>query len=183
MKLCELAEASIRLLKKHGKQGIRSDEIADILRVPRRRVYDVIAVLKALGMVSTKRRIDGTTVTWNDPLERLVPKAEYDGVLNRLKTAEAARADLQVENAELKEMVRQLRSTIRDESLPTELHEKVHYNTSCLSVKCVGCGGFKRVTNAGIEVIIESNRPGLVVDPTPPPSDEDQAIMKLVRQL
>ncbi len=183
MKLCEMAEESIRLLKESGKAGIRSDMIADILKVPRRRVYDVIAVLKALGLVTTTRRINGTTVTWNDPFERIVPRTEHESVVSRLRAVEAARAELQVENAALKEKVRQLEAKCRSSMTSTEAYTKVHFNTSYLRVKCAGCGGFKNVKNAGLEVIIESNNRGMIVDPTPVEVDETKTLLEIIHRL
>ncbi|TFF91064.1 hypothetical protein EU545_05835, partial [Candidatus Thorarchaeota archaeon] len=72
MKLVTLAREAVKILRESGNEGIRSDEIAEMLDVPKRRIYDVVAVLRALRTVSTKRKFDGTTITWIDPLEDYV---------------------------------------------------------------------------------------------------------------
>ena len=76
MKLVELARNSVAILQERGEEGIRSDELAEILGVPKRRVYDVVAVLKSLEQVETRRRFNGTTVTWIDKSKDFVPKTK-----------------------------------------------------------------------------------------------------------
>ena len=74
MKLVDLAVEAIRVLKERGESGIRSDILAEILDTPKRRVYDVIAVLRAVGQVTTTRKFDGTIVTWIDRLQDVEKK-------------------------------------------------------------------------------------------------------------
>ncbi|MHA2100073.1 MAG: hypothetical protein ACW99A_15465 [Candidatus Kariarchaeaceae archaeon] len=64
MKLEELACEAIDLLKKSGETGITNAGLARSLKVPKRRIYDVIAILKAAKLITTFRNKEGTRVFW-----------------------------------------------------------------------------------------------------------------------
>ncbi len=178
VKLVELAKESIRLLKESGPEGIRSDILADMLETPKRRVYDVIAILNALDLVATKRRFDGTTVTWIDRTKDYIPKVDYEDMKSRLETEYNQRRDLQVQVAELKEQVRMARSKLRRELRTVETLTKAEFNTTYLTVRALSSNGFKKVKDSGMEVLIETHEPGMTVDPTAKKPDENEEIIK-----
>ncbi len=65
MKLEEIARKSIDIIKEHGSEGVTTSYLADILSVPKRRVYDVKAIMKAAGLINTHRDRNGTRLFWN----------------------------------------------------------------------------------------------------------------------
>ena len=95
LKLVELATLSIAILKRCGDEGIRSDLLAEELGVPKRRVYDVIAVLKSLNHVETKRRFNGTTVVWIDRTREFVSVTDYSDIKVQLNVERESRKNLQ----------------------------------------------------------------------------------------
>lgn len=178
MKLFDLAIESVRVLNERGESGIRSDILAEILNTPKRRVYDVIAVLKALGQVTTTRKFDGTIVTWIDTTKGFVPRVTYDDMKIQLDQESSERKMLQVQVVELKEQVRISKTKLRRETLPVETSDKTEFNTTQLRIRALSSNGVKRVEHSGIEVLIETHEPGLVVDPEEKKVDEQEAIIK-----
>ena len=183
MKLVELARRSVAILKECGDEGIRSDELADQLRVPKRRVYDVVAVLKSLEQVETHRRFNGTTVTWIDRSKEYVPKSEFLGMKARLDEESLARRDLQTQLAETKEQLRIARSKLRMDVQATTSEDKTEFNTTHLRIRALSSRGFKRVTDSGLEAIVEAYEPGIVVDPSTFEEDESAAILKNLQRI
>ncbi|MFW9908083.1 MAG: hypothetical protein ACFFEF_05870 [Candidatus Thorarchaeota archaeon] len=183
MKLVELARKSLSILKEIGEEGIRSDELADVLRVPKRRVYDVVAVLKALDHVDTKRRFNGTTVTWVDRSKEFVPKKEYDILKSRLEDESSARREIQTQLAEVKEQLRITRSKLRLDVQAVECAKKTEFNTTYLRIRALSGRGFKRVADSGHEAIVETYEPGLIVDPSEVEIDENESILKNIKSV
>ncbi|MHA1910699.1 MAG: hypothetical protein ACTSYA_03290 [Candidatus Kariarchaeaceae archaeon] len=64
-----IAERSISALKEYGAEGITSSVLAEELKIPRRRIYDIIAVLRAAGLIHTKRESKGTKIRWKASLK------------------------------------------------------------------------------------------------------------------
>ena len=178
MKLVDLAQESIRLLEECGTQGIRSDVLAEKLQSPKRRVYDIVAILKALGFVSTKRRSDGTTLAWVDPKAGLVERVQYEELKANLSDAIMTKNKLQDQVAELNERLRVARSKIRNETMTVEAVRKAEFDTTQLRVRPLSNMGFKRVTDSGMEVVIETHDPGMTVDPSVMGVDEAEAVIR-----
>ncbi len=183
MKLVELAKESIRLLKASGSEGVRSDILADMLNAPKRRVYDVIAILNALDLVATKRRFDGTTCTWIDRTKDYIPKADFADLKLRLETEHSQRRELQVQVAELKEQVRMTRSKLRRELRTVETLARTEFNTTHLTVRALSSNGFKKVKDSGMEVLIETHEPGMTVDPTVKTPDENEELIRNLQRI
>ena len=183
VKLVELAKESIRLLKASGSEGVRSDILADMLNAPKRRVYDVIAILNALDLVATKRRFDGTTCTWIDRTKDFIPKADYADLKLRLETEHSQRRELQVQVAELKEQVRMTRSKLRREVRTVETLARTEFNTTHLTVRALSSNGFKKVKDSGMEVLIETHEPGMTVDPTVKTPDENEELIRNLQRI
>ena len=69
MKLEEIARRSIEIIKEGGTDGVGTAELAERLNVPKRRVYDVKAIMKAAGLITTTRDKNGTKMFWNQTTE------------------------------------------------------------------------------------------------------------------
>ena len=182
VRLVELAEKSIELLKESEDAGIRSDVLAAELETPKRRVYDVIAVLKAVGLVKTQRRFDGTIVTWIDRSKDFVPIDTYTEVKSALKEENESRKELQVQVAELKEQLRMTKTKLRKEVHSIETANKTEFNTTQLRIRSLSSNGFKKVSDSGMEVIVETHEPGIIVDPTEKPTDEKDTLIRNIQR-
>ena len=183
MKLVDLAKESVRVLKECGDEGIRSDILAERLDTPKRRVYDIIAVLKALGQVSTTRKFDGTIVRWIDKSKDFVPRDYYSELKIQLDQESSERKHLQVQVAELKEQVRISKIKLRRESTAVEISDKTEFNTTQLRVRALSSNGIKSVKHSGVEVKIETHEAGMVVDPSEIEVDEKKALITKLQRL
>ena len=182
MKLVDLAKTAVSILQECGEKGIKSDELAEQLNTPKRRVYDVIAVLKALEQVSTKRRFDGTTITWIDQSRNLVSKTEHDEVVSKFEEADRERIDLQLQLVQLKEQLRIAKTKLRRDVKAVEAADRTEFDTTQLRVRALSHSGIKKVSQSGIDVVIESNEPGIVVDPTVVEPDENELLLRNLQQ-
>ncbi len=178
VKLVELAERAIGILQESGDKGIRTDELADRLDTPKRRVYDIVAILKALNQVTTKRKFDGTTVKWIDKSKDYIPRAEHEATLFKLEEVSTERKQLVVDVAELKEKLRTTKTKLRRDVQATESADKTEFNTSHLCVRALSSSGIKRVRNSGFEVIIETHEPGMLADPAEIEEDENEELLR-----
>jgi hypothetical protein len=183
VKLFNLAGEAIRLLKERGSEGIRSDELAEILGTPKRRIYDVIAILKALDGVNTVRRYNGTTIYWIDRFKDYVSRESYDDIKKQLESEQEIRKNLQVEAAELKESVRMLKSKLSRDVGAVEAVERTEFNTRQIKVRPLSRNGFKSVKDSGMEVVIETDEPGMIVDPTEEEHDETEDLLKNIQRI
>ena len=183
MKLVDLAKESVRVLKECGEEGIRSDILAERLNTPKRRVYDVIAVLRALKQVNTTRKFDGTIVKWVDKSKDFVQRDIYENLKSQLDQESSQRKDLQVQVAELKEQVRISKIKLRRESTAVETSNKTEFNTTQLRVRALSSNGIKSVKHSGVEVRIETHEAGMVVDPSEIKIDEKKALLTKLQRL
>ncbi|MBD3406398.1 MAG: hypothetical protein GF411_09830 [Candidatus Lokiarchaeota archaeon] len=183
VKLVDLAAEAVKVLKEYGEEGIRSDILAEQLRTPKRRVYDVLAVLRALKLVKTNRRFNGTTVTWVDPIKDFVQRNEYEDIKSQLDEERQSRKDLQVQVAELKEQIRITKSKLRRDTPSIEVSEKTEFNTTQLRIRSLSSSGFASVKDSGMEVYIETHEPGMVVDPTVSKKDEHEALLRSLQRI
>ena len=178
-----MAEKSVKILQECGEDGIKSDLLAERLDTPKRRVYDVIAVLKALDQVNTIRKFDGTTITWIDKSKDFVAKNIHDELRIQLAQESTERKDLQVQVAELKEQLRIARSKLRRDTQAVEMANKTEFNTTQLRVRALSSNGIKRVKHDGIEVLIITNEAGIVVDPSEIEIDENEDLIKNLQRI
>lgn len=183
MKLVDLAKESVRVLKESGEVGLRSDILAERLNTPKRRVYDIIAVLKALGQVSTTRKFDGTVVKWIDNAKDFVPVETYTTLKTQLEHESSERKNFQVQVAELKEQVRISKIKLRRESAAVEISDKTEFITTQLRVRALSSNGIKSVKHSGVEVRIETHEAGMVVDPSEVEVDEKMALITKLQRL
>ncbi|TFG33961.1 hypothetical protein EU527_05755 [Candidatus Thorarchaeota archaeon] len=183
MKLVELARESVKILKQSGEDGIKSDELALKLDTPKRRVYDVIAVLKALGHVRTNRKFDGTTVVWIDRSKDYVERFAFEDLKTELLRESEDRKEFQVQVAELKEQLRITRTKLRRDIQPIEMVNKTEFNTTQLRVRALSGNGIKKVEHSSIEVLIETHEAGIIVDPSIVEVDENEVLIKNLQKI
>jgi hypothetical protein len=182
LKLVELAKTAVRILKESGEDGIRSDVLAEQLKTPKRRIYDVIAVLKALGQVSTKRRFDGTTIAWIDQSKKYVSRNQHDEVVAKFVEADRERIDLQLQLVQLKEQLRITKTKLRRDVKAIEAEDMTEFDTTQLRVRALSHSGIKKVSQSGIDVVIEAHEPGIVVDPTEVEPDKNELLLRNLQQ-
>jgi hypothetical protein len=173
----------VRILKEAGEEGIKSDVLARQLNTPKRRVYDVIAVLKALDQVETSRKFDGTTIVWIDRSRDFVSKQLHEDLKLRLNQESDERKQFQVQVAELKEQLRITKSKLRRDVQAIEMANKTEFLTTQLRIRALSSNGIKRVEHSGIEVLIETHESGMVVDPSEVEVDENEALLKNLQRL
>jgi hypothetical protein len=183
LKLVELALESVKILREAGAEGIKSDILAQRLATPKRRVYDVIAVLKALGQVETSRKFDGTTIVWIDHSKDFVPKQSYEELRTNLVQESEERKQLQVQVAEIKEQLRITRSKLRRDVQAVEMANKTEFLTTQLRVRALSSNGIKKVEHSALEVLIETHESGMVVDPSEIAADENEALLKNLQRI
>ena len=183
MKLVELARKSIDLLKEKGEDGIRSDILADELGVAKRRVYDVIAILRAMERVDTDRRYNGTTVTWIDRSKNFVKKSDYNSIKAELEKERESRKKIQIELAEAKETLRRTKSRLRMDTKPVTAKGKTEFDTCQLRIRSLSGRGFKKVADSGVEAVIETYEPGMIVDPSEVERNRNEAILRNIQKL
>lgn len=183
MKLVNLAREALKILQNCGDEGIKSEDLAASLSSPKRRVYDIIAVLKALDQVDTVRKFDGTTVTWIDKSREQVPRTEFEQLRTQLSDESEERKALQVQVAELKEQLRIARTKLRRDVKTIETADKTEFATTQLRIRSLSGTGIKKVEHSGIEVLIETHEAGLVVDPAEVPADPNEDLLKNLQRL
>jgi hypothetical protein len=172
----------VRILREAGEEGIKSDILARLLSTPKRRVYDVIAVLKALDQVETTRKFDGTTIVWIDHTRDFVPKQIHEDLRLRLNQESDERKSFQVQVAELKEQLRITKTKLRRDIQAIEMANKTEFHTTQLRIRALSSNGIKRVEHSGIEVLIETHESGMVVDPSEVEVDENEALLKSLQR-
>jgi hypothetical protein len=128
--------------------------------------------------VKTQRRFDGTIVTWIDKSKDFVPIDIYTEVKSALKDENESRKELQVQVAELKEQLRMTKTKLRKEVHSIETANKTEFNSTQLRIRALSCNGFKKVSDSGMEVIVETHEPGIIVDPTEKPTDEKDSLIR-----
>lgn len=66
MKLEKIAKKAIDIIRSAGVEGVSTSSLSKELQVPKRRIYDVKAIMKAAGLIETRRDKTGTTIYWKD---------------------------------------------------------------------------------------------------------------------
>ena len=65
MKMEELTLQAIDLIKESGNEGVQPAWLAERFGVHKRRIYDLISILRPLGLIETKKDKGGTRIFWN----------------------------------------------------------------------------------------------------------------------
>lgn len=152
MKLEEASRKAIELLKEAGENGISNVELAQKLKVPRRRVYDIVNPLKPAGLIEVKREKGKTKIFWLEKKEAII-KPEKKELSEKDKNL------LKIETIKIIEDKQLL------ESFMGEQGEFFKFNCKALRIGCVTPSKTCRVYHDGLEVVVETDGEGLVVKP------------------
>ena len=164
MKLVELAKKAVKILQDAGEKGINNIELAEKLQMPRRRVYDIIAILRSTDLIEFKREKGGTRVFWST-----IPNIESAPVpSDNSKELEKQKVEikkLEAENTDLKEKIKRLREDQSKEG-PKKTSQKHQFDASEVAIRAAKSLKITEVVSSGIEVIIKASGKGIVVEPT-----------------
>lgn len=87
MKLEKIAKKAIEIIQEAGEEGVGTAELAEELQVPKRRIYDVKAIMKAANLIHTSRDRTGTTLTWKESLDNKSDVAVNKIESNKIKVS------------------------------------------------------------------------------------------------
>ena len=165
MKLVDLSKKAINYLKDAGEKGINNIELAESLQMPRRRVYDVIAILRAAGLVESRREKGVTRVLWTSipSIESTTASSNWTEISEKLK---AENSKLAEENEGLKEKIKRLREDTSKEE-PKRTSEKKIFDTSGIIVRAAKSLKINEVVSSGIQVVIKATGKGIIIEPLP----------------
>ncbi len=160
MHLRDMARKAIEILQEVGEEGCLILELAYKLGVSRRRIYDIIAVLRAADLITTKREKRGTRIIWKTELHYLKEKKMLLEVIKKERTL---RKNIERKLLELRDKETWMREEEKRGKVIVQTPEMVKFNVSKLRIR--SDGGYLKVSNKGIEAIVESTRPGIIVEP------------------
>lgn len=161
MKLVDIAKNSIKLIQKSGDKGINNIELSRMLQIPRRRIYDIIAILKAMHVINTKREKGGTRLFWKGNRDLGVEEHEEidDNLKENLTKEIQYRKKLQLENEKLKERIEKLKTS---DELGLEEKNIMKFPGKQIIIKSPE--KIKRVQSSKYQVFIEVDSPGVTVE-------------------
>jgi transcription factor E2F3 len=162
MKLTDLSKKAINYLKDAGDKGINNIELAESLQMPRRRVYDVIAILKAAGLVESRREKGGTLVLWATPATESA-NVSSNGT-KEIEKLKAENSKIIEENEDLKEKIKRLREDSSKEE-PKRISEKKVFDTTGIIVRAAKSLKINEVVSSGIQVVIKASGKGIIIEP------------------
>ena len=163
MKLVELSKKAITYLKNAGEKGINNIELAEKLQMPRRRVYDIIAILKATGLIESKREKGETQVVWASQSAIESSDAPLPGT-EELDALKEENSKLIEKNEELKEKIKHLREASTKEE-HVKITGKQVFDASGIIVSAAKSLKINEVVSSGIQVVIKVNGKGIVIEP------------------
>ncbi|MGQ9720340.1 MAG: E2F family transcription factor [Candidatus Jordarchaeum sp.] len=155
MKLEESARKAFEILREAGDKGISNIELAQKLKVPKRRVYDIINPLKPLGLIELKKEKGKTKIYWSAKKEAMLrpEKREITG-----KEEER----LKIETVKLKEKEKFIEPELGEQG-----EESYKFNYSVLKISCDNPAKSCSVYHDGFEVIVETDGESLIVKTEP----------------
>ncbi|MFB0563140.1 MAG: E2F family transcription factor [Candidatus Lokiarchaeia archaeon] len=151
MKLEEAARKAFEILREAGDKGIYNLELAQKLRVPKRRVYDIINPLKPLGLIELKKEKGKTKIYWSAKTEAMLrpeKKEAPEKEENRIK----------IETVKLKEKEKFIEPELGEQG-----GESFKFNCSVLKISCDDPAKSCSVYHDGFEVVVETNGERLIV--------------------
>jgi len=151
VKLEEAARKAIELLRVAGERGIDNIELAQKLKVPKRRIYDIVNPLKPLGLIAVKKEKGKTKIYW---------LGEREALLKPGRREKPEEVSLRIETVKLKE-----RDEITEMVSAEPREEGIKFNCSVLKISCDNPSKSCRVYHDGFEVVVETDGEGLVVKP------------------
>jgi hypothetical protein len=175
LKLFELAKQTIDILKSAGEEGVINLELAKELDMPRRRIYDIIAILKAAELIRTTREKNGTKVTWIDPSSNISESAPFS------KTYGSDEPD---ELISTQSSFNQNSSHFQNTDIPlsksfSDPFERILITSPCLKIRTTS--KITRIKPIGImELLVECESPGFIIETQ---ADDDRKVKEVERAL
>ncbi len=167
MKLVELANKAISLLQEAGEKGFNNIELAQKLHMPRRRVYDIIAILRAAGMVEVKREKGGTRIKWKGSEAILSAEgvsSESPDLVKKLNKITDEKNELEAQVEELKEKIVKLKDEV-SKGTTTFSKSKTQIDVQKIKIKTIKTAKFTKIQTSPIEIILESDEKGFLIEP------------------
>ncbi|MEM3587640.1 MAG: hypothetical protein QXO71_10010 [Candidatus Jordarchaeaceae archaeon] len=153
MKLEEAARKAIELLKEAGENGINNVELAQKLKGPKRRIYDIVNPLKPAGLIEVKKEKGKTKIFWLGR-EKEVTEHETKG------NSEKEKVRLKIETVKLVDDKQLLEPVAGDQG-----EDLFKFNCKALRISCTTPLKTCRVYHDGFEVVVETDGEGLIVRP------------------
>ena len=163
MKLVEIAKNATSILKEAGEKGINNIELAEKLQIPRRRVYDIIAILRAAGLVELQKEKGGTRVSWGS-IPTIEPPTPAPDVSKESEKLKDQISKLEKENEDLKDKIKRLQKDLSKGDV-AKTSEKKLFDTTGIVVRAAKSLKITGVETSGIEVSITVNGKGILVEP------------------
>lgn len=157
MRLMEMTKRAVELLQRAGEQGYLNMELAVKLGVSRRRIYDIIAVLRAVDLIKTVKVRRGTRIIWKTPLHF---QEEKERLLQEYRKLKKEKYSLKKQLAILEEQLEALK-----EKKVVQTPEIVKFNVRKIKIKSES--GFLKISGRGMEAVVESSSPGIIIQPLP----------------
>lgn len=157
MRLMEMTKRAVEILQRAGEHGCLNMELAYKLGVSRRRIYDIIAVLRAVDLIKTIKERRGTRIIWKTPLHF---QEEKERLLQEYRKLKKEKNSLEKQLSILEEQLEALR-----EKKIIQTSETVKFNVRKIRIKSEL--GFLKISGRGMEAVVESSRPGIIIQPLP----------------
>jgi len=151
LKLEEAARKAIELLREAGENGIYNLELAQKLKVPKRRVYDIVNPLKPLGLIEIKKERGKTKICWSGKKEAVLKPEKRE-------PPEKEKNRLKIETVKLIDDRKLLESVMGEQG-----EEGFKFNCKALRISCDTPLKTCRVYHDGFEVVVETDGESLVV--------------------
>ncbi|NVM01014.1 MAG: hypothetical protein HWN67_01645 [Candidatus Helarchaeota archaeon] len=167
MKLVELAKKAINLLQDAGDKGFNNIDLAQKLHMPRRRVYDIIAILRAAGLVEAKREKGGTRIKWRGipVVSEVKPDSSVSHDLTeKLDKITEEKNELESQIDELKDKILKLKEEQETSTMEVSTI-KTKFEVQKISIKTLKSAKITKVQTSPIEIILEADKKGFVIEP------------------
>ena len=163
MKLFDISEKAIKLLQESGEKGLNNIELAEKLQIARRRVYDIVTILKSADLLESKREKGGTRIFWKSiPSIDSVSQASADDKASKKMESELSK--LREENSDLKEKIKKIRADLSKGGVE-KTSKKALFETDTLIIRADKSLKITEVVSSGIEVTIKASGKGIIVEP------------------
>ena len=174
MKLYEIAVLALKYIQEAGAEGIHSLELIKKIGVPRRRIYDIIAVFSAANLIKTKKEKGGSRLFWIESLPTTSKKInQMLDLINKLKKDKET---LTLKVAQLQQEI----NVLREQKQPAEVKavtDKVKFNTNKLRISALPPHRITQVYSTGLDAFVEADGEGLVVKPIGKKQEKEQAVV------
>ncbi|MCD6515475.1 MAG: hypothetical protein ACTSSP_07435 [Candidatus Asgardarchaeia archaeon] len=163
MKLYEIAARAIKILQESGPEGIHSNELIQKLGIPRRRIYDIIAVFSAANLIKVKREKGGSRLYWMESLPE--PSKKISQLVDLVEKLKEEKETLTLKIAQLQQELESVRKGITVEAIKETKFERIKLPVKKVEIRAEVPHRITRVYSTGIGAIVESDGEGLIIIP------------------